>query len=33
MKRTTACFLAAMTALATTTQAADIFVAPEGVAQ
>ena len=30
MKRTTACFLAAMTAFATATQAADIFVAPEG---
>ncbi len=30
MKRTTACFLAAMTVLAIATQAADIFVAPEG---
>ena len=30
MKRTTACLLAAMTAFATATQAADIFVAPEG---
>ena len=30
MKRTTACFLAAMTAFATVTQAADLFVAPEG---
>ncbi len=30
MKRTTACFLAAMTVLAMATHAADIFVAPEG---